>query len=164
MQIELKIRKKLFFFAHILHVLHLPRYTLNKILSVNCALLELLCKKIYFTPPFVITSLGTTLPKNSNMSRIILHCAIATHLNFMNYFLPHFIYYCCHKFLFLESSSIPTYTYVKYSISWHQHKPSWMVKLCIQHNCYATIITYFTGHQPTWSLSLVMLPWPVPPL
>ena len=52
-QIELKSAKKLFFFAHILHVLHLPRYTLNKILSVNCALLELLCKKIYFTPPLL---------------------------------------------------------------------------------------------------------------
>ena len=57
------------FFALILHTLHLSRYTLNKILSVNCALLELLCKKIYFTPPFVITSLGTTFPVSSNMRK-----------------------------------------------------------------------------------------------
>ena len=77
---------KTFFFAHILHVLHLPRYTLNKILSVNCALLELLCKKIYFTPPFIITSLGTTLPVSSNMLKIIHNWEVAAYLNFMNYF------------------------------------------------------------------------------
>ena len=150
-------------FAHILHVLHLPRYTLNKILRVSCALSELFCKKICLTP--LCHHMPRYIP-SKEFKHVKNHTSLSgcNTPQFYELFSSHFIYHCCHKFLFLESSHILTYTYVKYSISWHQHKPSWMVKLCIPHNCYATIITCFIGHQPTWSLSLVMLPWPVPPL
>ena len=72
--------------------------------------------------PFVITCLGTSLPKNSNMLRIILNWAVATYLNFMNYFrhisfitaAKSFLFWKVHLYLHIPMSNIQ---YLDISIS-----------------------------------------------
>ena len=89
---------KTFFFAHILHVLHLPPYTLNKILSVNCALLELLCKRSILHPLCYHKF-------RYNLSCEFKHAKIHTQLRscsipqLYELFLSHFTHYCCYKSL-----------------------------------------------------------------
>ena len=72
------------YFAHILHTLQLSRYTLNKILSVNCALWNFSAKRSTLHP-LCYHKFRYNPSCEFKHAKIIHNWKVAAYLNFMNY-------------------------------------------------------------------------------